>query len=240
MLNFKIGDKFIDGTTFNNIINAYYFDKDLRNLLRGMLETVEVAFRTHIAYLIAHKYGPLGYKDPKNFLNKYYHDRMMKSLLEEISRSNEVFVYHYKRKYKGIFPVWVVMELTSFSQLSKIYKNLKKADQNEIAYKNYGVKGDYVNTWLHTLSVIRNICAHHGRLYNRQLTINPKLFIVYRKRNIDGKTLFAVLLVLGRLLNTNDNWNLFVNEVDSLISHYSIDYSLIGFPEDWKVLLLKQ
>ena len=64
----------------------------------------------------------------------------------------------------------------------KMYNNLLDEDKDEIADKYYNTKGEYVRTWLHALSNIRNRCAHYGRLYNKNLTVTPKLFRSDRKK----------------------------------------------------------
>ena len=140
---------------------------------------------------IYHKYGALGYENAHNFINGNYHTSMLKSFDEEITRSDEIFVSHYKSEYGGVFPIWVVIEVTSFGVLSKIYNNLLDEDKDEIAKEYYDTKGEFIRTWLHSLSNIRNRCAHYGRLYNKNLTITPKLFKADRKKGIKNNTIFA-------------------------------------------------
>lgn len=68
-------DEYINGATFSKILSLYEFDRRLRLLLMGALETIEIAMRTNISYEMAHKFGSLGYKDKENFINeKYHHD----------------------------------------------------------------------------------------------------------------------------------------------------------------------
>ncbi|GIW48989.1 MAG: ABC transporter permease [Caloramator sp.] len=238
MLTFKENDKFNEGITFDDVYNLYKFDKELRNLILPVLESIEVAFRTHIAYLIAHKYGPLGYEDKNNFKNEKYHADMKNKLQEEINRSDELFVKHHINNYDGVFPIWVVIELTSFGTLSKIYSNLKDDDQDDIAKNFYGTKGEYLKTWLHTLSNLRNICAHYGRLYNRKFTVTPKLFKADKKRGIINDSLFANLFVMGRLLKQKTEWKHFVTKLEALVEQYDkVDLKCLGFPNDWIEIL---
>jgi abortive infection bacteriophage resistance protein len=238
MLTYKNDDTFNGKVSIKDIYNLYEFDKKLRNLFLAVLETIEISFRTHIAYLIAHKYGAVGYKDYKNFKNKEYHEKILKSLQEEIDRSNELFVEHYKNKYEGVFPIWVAVELISFGQLSKLYSNLEDEDQDNIAKEYYGTKGRFVRTWLYSLSTFRNICAHYGRIYNRKLVITPKLFSKDKKRGIKNNTVFAIIFVIGRLLKDVDEWTSFVTNLAALIEQYVIvDLECLGFPENWEEIL---
>lgn len=238
MLSFKVGDRFHDGVSFSDVYSLYEFDKTLRSMIMGVLETIEIAFRTHIAYFIAHKYGAMGYEKCENFRNIDYHSNMMRKFQEEIERSDEIFVQHHKSAYGGGFPIWVVIELISFSVLSKMYNNLKEEDQNEIASNYYHTKGEYVKTWLYTLSVFRNICAHYGRLYDRRLKITPKLFKADRKKGINNNTVFSVFFIMGRLLKDKSMWGNFVTNLSALIEkNEKVDLKLMGFPVNWEELL---
>ncbi|MBF8984887.1 Abi family protein [Lutibacter sp. B2] len=234
MLTYKIDDRFRDGVSIEDVHDLYEFDKTLRNLIMEVLETIEIAFRTHIAYLIAHKYDAIGYKDANNFKKQEYHVSMMQKLQEEIDRSDEIFVKHYQ----GVFPIWVVIELTSFGLLSKIYSNLKDEDQDEIAINNYGIKGEFIRTWTYSLAAFRNICAHYGRIYDRKITIRPKMFREDKKKGIKNDTVFAIILIIGKMLKNDDEWDRFAIRLSALIERYDkIDISRIGFPNNWEYIL---
>lgn len=146
MLTYKVDNKFQEGVSFRDIYDLYEFDKKLRNMIMGLLETIEVTFRTHIAYLIAHKYGATGYMNSENFITEKIHAEMMAKLNLEIDRSNELFIKHHKSKYKGVFPVWVAIEVVSFGLLSKMYSNLKNEDKLEIASTYYNISHKYIKS----------------------------------------------------------------------------------------------
>jgi abortive infection bacteriophage resistance protein len=124
----------------------------------------------------------LGILDTEHFDN---HDVFLVELDKEIKRSQEIFVKHHIKKYEGILPVWVAVEVLSFGALSKLFSNMKIVDQNQIAMNNYRVPAVYLISWLKCLSYIRNICAHYGRLYNRPLTSKPRLDRRSKKMGID-------------------------------------------------------
>ncbi|MDC3411860.1 Abi family protein [Aquibacillus sp. 3ASR75-11] len=177
MLTLKEDNEFIEGTTFNQLLAIYEVDRKLRHLLMEALETIEIAFRTHITYLIAHN-GTLGYENKGNFLDETWHDEFLNELEKSfaIRRKGGLFIEHHYRKYAGKFPIWVAIEVTSFGTLSKLYKNLREEDKKEIAKTYYTVPYTYVESWLRTLSNVRNVCAHFGRIYNKNLTFRPALF----------------------------------------------------------------
>lgn len=238
MLTYKNIDGNYEKISIEEVYDLYIFDKRLRNLILPMLENIEIAFRTHISYFIAHKYGALGYKDSNNFWNDNYHKKMIDTFNYEIDRSDEIFVTHHKSEYNGIFPIWVLIEVASFGTLSKMYNNLLNKDKNEIANIYYNAKGEYVRTWLHALSNIRNICAHYGRLYNRNLTITPKLFKADKNKGIRNDTVFANIYILGRLSRDKVEWNHFVTKLSALVEKYEVvNLKYLGFPKEWEAIL---
>lgn len=135
------------------VYRLYEFDKRLRNLIQSHLEPIEVAFRTHIAYRLAHQYGALGYLQDANFINAEYHAKFMDELKREIDRrQDELFVAHHLQKYGGQFPIWVAVEVLSFGTLSKLYANLLPEDKGSIAKGYYQAPFIYVVSWLRSLS----------------------------------------------------------------------------------------
>lgn len=231
-------DAYLEGTTFSKLISIYEFDKKLRQLLLGALESIEIAFRAHISYHHSHEYGALGYIDSAHFSNSVYHEKFMSNLERFIKDSKtELFVAHHHTKYSGVFPVWVAIEVLSFSTLSMLFKNLKNKDKQYISKHYYNVHFKYTQSWLHTLTTIRNICAHYGRLYGKKLSIQPQLFDEIREK-VSNDEIFAAIIVLSKLLSSNERLNLSIS-LKALIDEYDefIDISHLGFPKDWDNLL---
>lgn len=236
-LSYKTGDSYYDDVTIENIYSLYSFDRRLRLLLLEVLEPIEIAFRQHIAYYHTLKYGPMGYTIAKNFNNLNYHKDFMDALHREINRSKEIFISDHKAKGKEM-PFWVAIEILPFGVLSKLYKNLKLPEQKKIA-SEYGVPFDYISSWLYSLSTIRNICAHYGRLYNRKLSACPKL-IKQSTYKIKKDYLFARFKPIN-ILSQRDNWEGFSFKLKELIKEYQeeIKLDLLGFPNDWENILDK-
>lgn len=238
-LHLKKDDVFLPGTTFEQIVRLYDFDARLRNMLIPLLEDIEIAFRTHISYLLANKYhDPLSYRDSRHFVNEEYHSKFLMELDNEIKRSKEIFATHHKKRYSGQFPIWVAVELMSFGNLSKLYGNMNSDDQKEIAEEHYSIPVDYVNSWLQTLTYVRNLCAHYSRLYNKTLTIKPALFKSDKKK-FSNNRIFAAIFIIKRLTKDEASWRTFLSSLVGLIETYGdvIDLDLIGFPENWFDLL---
>lgn len=120
MLTLKSGDRFKDGTRFSDVFDLYEFDKTFRNICLSVLESIEVAFRTHISYTLSHKYGATCYRNPGIFSSETSHPRLLEELKSAIDKSHEQFIEHHKRNYNSQFPIWVVSEVASFSLISRL------------------------------------------------------------------------------------------------------------------------
>lgn len=177
----------VPGTTFGQVQGAYEFDRVLRNLVTEALEVVEVDARTAIAYHFGMQYGAFGHTDASNFFRpppsqhatkprEFKHVNWMDSVTREANRSKERFVEHYKSTYLDFpkLPVWMVTEVMSFGSLSRMYQGMLATDQRAVA-KRYGVQPRFLESWLHHLVYVRNVCAHHSRLWDRGWAIKPDL-----------------------------------------------------------------
>lgn len=237
-LSLKEKDQFYEATTFEHIYKLYEFDRKLRLLVSSRLEIIEISLRTKMSYHIAHKYGAIGHLDKLNFNNEEYFRDMQDQINQEIERSKELFVDHHKSRYEGVFPIWVAIEVTSFGLLSKIYSNLKSSDQQDVA-NLFSNNRTYIRNWFYTLSTLRNICAHFGRLYNRHLPIHLKLSNSDRKNIGHGNTIFSALLVISKIIGEKDLLNSFITDLSALVEEYDdvIELNRMGFPENWMEIL---
>ena len=239
-INLKPKNGKYDGrVTFEQIVDLYLFNANLRQILFPEIEKVEINVRCRIANYFSEQYGVLGYEDANNFTNQDYHQEFMDDIDEEIRRNaTSPFVQNFKNNYQdGKLPIYALIELFSFGTLSKFFKNMKNADKKVIA-KSFGVGYTYLESWLESFSYVRNICAHYGRLYNAKLSKTPILYREYSKAGIRNNRLFGVLLCIKHLLRNDDHWNLFVDDLDRLAKKYeSVDISTMGFPTNWKALL---
>ena len=180
-----ITDNFKPGATFQNAVDLYVFDKQLRLLAMDALERIEIALRVDIAHSLgkldtfAYLRGDLFHStfsaelDKQSGLTK--HHVWLTKHAQLINRSKEEFVQHNKTKYGLPLAVWVACEVWDFGTMSTLFSGMREADQDAIAIK-YGVaNGRVFATWLRSLNYLRNVCAHHSRLWNRNIVDQPKL-----------------------------------------------------------------
>jgi abortive infection bacteriophage resistance protein len=164
------------GTTFDQIRHAYEFDRALRDLVTESLEVIELDLRTAIAHAFGRDHGAFGHTDSSKFFKKFGHGEWLDKLHEEVNRSSELFVRHFKTTYQEFpdLPIWEATEIMSFGALSRMYNGMLVEDQKRIASR-YGLQPAILGSWLHHLVYLRNLCAHHSRIWDRDWAIKPLL-----------------------------------------------------------------
>ena len=186
--NGNIEDNFKYGTKFSQIIEIYNFDRKLRILSLDAIERIELSIQVDIAYLLG-KRSPVAHLNPCFFDKKFVKDQSpfgFKAWLSTyhnlVRRSKAEFVKHNLEKY-GELPIWVAIEVMDFGCLSILFKGLKQKDKLEISKKYRIENGETITSWLRALNFIRNISAHHSRLWNRNVTERMSLKSI---RYVDG------------------------------------------------------
>lgn len=250
-LQFKYGDKYKGSPSFDYIYKLYKFDKKLRHMLLEIIESVEVSLRTYMAYNLSLKYGTEAHTNVEIFKNidlyrgyVDYDGNVHKGLVDEIKleiskNRKEPFVKHHIKNYEGHFPIWVIVEIFSFGMLSRTYSNLNLQDQKEISRGCFNINHELLESWLNNLSYIRNICAHYGRLYNKKMSITPKIHNKYKKYQLDLNKLFVSILVIKELTKFKLEWDTFKIRLEALLEENKdiVDLNLIGFPKNWREIL---
>lgn len=233
---------FRSGTTFEEIRALYEFDRRLRFLADEALEVIEIAMRTATAHYLAKAYGAFVHEDKRNFYEKFDHAGWVEKVHQEAERSKETFISHYRSKYDGFpkLPVWMAVEVMSFGTLSHLYSNMIRDDQKGLA-SVVGLHSSVLASWLHTFTYVRNICAHHGRIWNRELAIAMTLPKKGRWQDLNGRrigsVLFAIRYFLLRLPSSDSLLKDWQSRVDALLDQpvqLPDFYGQMGFPEKFK------
>lgn len=251
----KNKDMFLEKTKFEDIIQLYYFDCELRKIIFEAIESIEIYFRTQITYYHSLKYEPFGYLKKENFeTSPEFFERVISGLKNETKRSEEIFIKHFKDRYKtNDLPIWGAVEVISFGTLSKMYSILKTEEQKEVISKLKGINNNVFKNWLHCLSVIRNICAHHSRIWNKTFGVKFEIprklndFKSIKKITIDneGKTkeiklndkLFFALTVIEYILTCIGEDEIeFKSNIKTLLQKYpNVKLDRMGFIDDWEL-----
>ncbi|MFC2662726.1 MAG: Abi family protein, partial [Eubacterium sp.] len=142
-----------------------------------------------------------------------------------------------KKYYEGKMPLWVMVELMSFSSVSKLYNAMYTSSKQAIA-TNCKTSPRTLSNHLHCLSVLRNKCSHAARLINTNYNPPAKLSSTFLRDNpsVSNSSLFAYLLVLKWRLPTKQLKNSFRKEIFGLLNKYKdvLDLSLMGIPQNYR------
>ena len=234
--------QFKAGATFENAIALYEFDNDLRQLLFAAIQRIEVALRSKITHHFSMQHGAFWFTEMSLHESEHRFLENLTSLDREVVRSKEDFIKEHFSKYdKPEFPpAWKTLELASLGTLSKLYYNF--ADNNvkkKIAREFNLPQHEVLESWMRSLSALRNYCAHHSRLWNRMLTSPPQLSINLRgnwiaNRQVDANKLYAVLCCIVYWLDSLQYGSDFKLKFKTILNKYpSIDTSAMGFPQGW-------
>jgi abortive infection bacteriophage resistance protein len=243
--NPKTEHLFLAGTTFDCVLNTYIFDRKLRILIFDEIERIEISLRTKLIYEYSLEFGNNWYENKSLFKGKdSYYYKLQELLLSEMNKTSEVFIRHYRSKYSfpANPPSWMTLELASFGQLSMLFKNLKSNPARRRIAMHFGLDEVVLESWLESLSYVRNACAHHMRLWNRKL---PRTPIVPRKAlfdwiNInpmpnDQNKVYLTLCIIGYLLKRVSPQNSYCKKIKGLILDFpEIPLYYMGFPTNWE------
>ena len=169
--------RFLHGTCFDDVLMLYVFDRELRLLLLDAIERLEVALRAQLTNTLAERHGSHGYLNPAIFDTRYNHAWIIDKLKEEAqARDVEVFLAHYREKYTAAPlqpPIWMAMELLTFKAVSNLFANLRDETDTKRISQHFGWHHTVLKSWFRSLSDLRNLCAHHMRVWNREFGSRP-------------------------------------------------------------------
>lgn len=252
-------DHFIAGASLDDVVRLYEFDRKLRTLLHDGIERVEVTLRSHLSNLIG-ALGPLSYRDQALFRPNFDHAAWLETARTHAKRARHHSepIRHHEAKYGGELPIWVLTEVLDFADVSKLYDGLLARDQWTIAEQlgvniddsvlsaNQRKKAHKVHPlarWFEHLTVLRNTCAHHTRVWNRSFTpvSTAGLRTIEILRSLpegQSERLYGALIVMGHLLEgaspgTTWMWKVRTLIEDSFIELPARNVAEIGFPERW-------
>lgn len=253
-------DVFVDGTSFDDAISLYEADRKLRTLVHDGMERVEITMRTRVGELL-YASDPLGYIDPGMFRPTFAHDRWMEvadKRVERAGRNNEA-IKHYRDEYQGRYPFWVLAEVLDFADISKMYEGLLACDQRQIAeglglivnmaalsrnQQRKAKRQSPLVRWLEQLVIIRNTCAHHGRLWNKSFAPAPTPALRTRTELLQlpesqSERVFGALLVMAHILRVTSPGTTWPDKVahliqDEFLSNPLVSRSALGIPIAWR------
>lgn len=251
-------DLFVTGTTFEQVVKLYIFDKKLRLIVLDAIEQIEMAIRVDIAYCLG-EIGALSYLEKSSFhggfskkiidkgmnIGKTGHQVWLNKFNSSVKRNSKSdFVKHYNDEYKGKLPIWVAIELWDFGMMSTLYSGMKIVNKDAIA-KKYKVKdGQIFSQWLRSLNHIRNISAHHSRLWNANIVDRSNLIEFQEGVSLNNSKPFFYFCIIKQMLDVICPNSLWGQRLKALYAEFPIQNSnfvklnqtgSVDFWENWEL-----
>lgn len=222
------------GTTFERILDCYVFDRKLRLLVIDAIERIEIAVRTVITNQMGLKYQDAHwYLNKSLFISKFKHDDLIKSIKKQ---TNERFIKHYYNKYSApeLPAVWMVAEVLSLGSWSMIFAHLKDREDQKNICSHFGISYKIMQSWLHSLTYLRNLCAHHSKLWSRNFTLKPMIAFGYMKQLMVVNRFSSQAAVLKIFLDVISPASEWAKHLRKLVDeHPMIDIGYMGFHRTW-------
>tara|TARA_R110002153_G_scaffold257677_1_gene416938 strand:- start:1135 stop:2037 length:903 start_codon:yes stop_codon:yes gene_type:complete len=241
MLADKSNHQFKANSTFQSAFQLYSFDRELRVLILRELEKIEVSIRAKMIYLLSHEYGAFWYQDANLFKNHINHSKCLGSLEHEYNRSDEEFIDAFAKKYSNpLPPSWMMLEITSFGTLSFLFSNLKPGKVKRDIARHFGLNDKTFSSWIHSIVYLRNVCAHHSRLWNRVMSIQPirprNIYKTWLKNEgVSNNRTYYILTIILFLMQTINPEHTIVARFKALLEKYpNVDVFAMGFPKNWE------
>lgn len=245
-LTLRKNDTFSKSATFQNIIDIYHFDHELRHILLQYLEVIEVQMKSVYTYEFTKIHGPTGYLDSAFFTNQTRHQELIdKANQQKIQRlPHEAYLKHFVNDLQQDIPLWAYVDLLTISDISFLYSISEQSIKDAVAH-TFGLtmrKGaSILGSYMHSMTIIRNLCAHGSRIYNRLFEQKPSLnkkekalLIKNSKGELDNAHFYGFLLIMKRILPV-DKFSEMKKSLIALTKKYPfIRMNYYGFRSDWE------
>lgn len=239
--------QFLPNTHFDDVLNLYVFDRELRLLVLDAIERFEVSLRTQMAYHLSHRHSTAHpHLKPELFFDPIVYGGCISKLAVDVQRSKEDFIKHLTSKYEEqLPPIWAIVELMTMGQLSKWFGNIKERSDRQAISQVYGVDEKVLTSFCEHLSLVRNHSAHHARLWNRDFTKTMMLpkkgpqalmqgLFVLPDTDRRLRKLYNGLVMLAHLMDVISGEHHWKQRLIALIESHNINPAPMGFPANWK------
>jgi len=244
-------DDFVEESRFSDLIQLYVFDKKLRLLALDALERIEMALRVDVAHLLGES-DALAHENPDCFHGNFSkrknpgsgktgHQFWLEKYRQQVHRARHTpLVSHHLEKY-GCLPIWVAIEVWDFGMLSSLYAGMKHNDKMRIARK-YGVAdGNVFAKYLRSLNFLRNVSAHHSRLWNVNVVDRSPLPQEQHWQQLNNARpffYFCLMQMFLRVICPTSTWgerlNALIEEEFPAVENGAIKGGDFGLTEDWR------
>lgn len=237
----KENHMFKSGSTFDNALDMYRFDRHLRLLMFNQIEKIEVAVRSAIVNITSGETGnPFWMTDPSCFYDAKQFLKTQQLIDAELAKSREEFIEHFRRHYSEPYPpAWMLAEILPLGVLTKIYENIKSNQIRKKIAREFSLTVPVFMSWMTIITVTRNNCCHHSRVWNRTFALRA-LTMRHMARpwisaNVNQQKVYFSLCVIKFFLDIISPTNDMTSKLQTLLYDYpTIDTNAMGFPKDWE------
>lgn len=227
---------------FNSVFSLYQFDSELRTFLFNYIQHIEIAVRTRMIQQFSMKYGAFWFMNQHLFINEDIFQKHFNSLRKAVERTNDDFILEHFQRYDipDMPPAWKILELATLGTLSRMYNNFADNTLKKQVARSFTIpQHEFMRNWLENLTVVRNICAHHARLWNNYSSIQIRLphrlsHPWLTNFDVPKGRLYPQLCCIAYWLRAIDPQSTFVADLKALLVKYpTVDPTAMGFPKGW-------
>lgn len=231
-----------DGTTFEQVMTLYRFDKKLRIVLFNEIEKIEVAIRSVLANIGCQEFGDKYWITKAEYFANADKFRQTLAVIEkELAASKEEYIENFKQNYIEDYPpAWMITEVLSFGNLNYIYSNIASNRLRKLISDYFGLKPQVFTSWLTVLANLRNMCCHHARVWNRDFMLKPAeprkaKYAWIGTLKMDKKRIYYRLCIIRYFLSSISPNNNFNKKLLGLLTNFpSLDIAAMGFNKEWE------
>lgn len=228
------------GSTFQEALNLYRFDKKLRLFLFNEIEKVEIALRSALANIVAEETDNIFWMtDATLFANSDKFNRTMALIDKELKSSKEEFILHFKETYSNPYPpAWILVEILPFGVVTRIYENLADNALRKKVTARFSLTAPVFTSWMTVITLTRNSCCHHSRVWNKSNAIPPliakKLKGKWIASSVSPKRIFYNICIIKWFIDIVSPHNDMKGHLQQLLTDFPmIDIQAMGFPKNW-------
>ena len=234
--------KYKSNASFDKVMMLYRFDKKLRLLLFNEIEKIEISVRSTIANTCCEIIGnPFWMTDTAYFTDKAKFAKTIQLIDVELRKSREDFIVHFKKTYSNPYPpAWILSEILPFGIITNIYSNIKDKKIKKRVSQAFGLQIEPFESWLTIVTLTRNSCCHHSRVWNKQnkirATMPNRINRPWITLATDSLRIYLNICIIKYFLDIVSPGNDMFTKLQWLFVKFpEIDLKALGFPDGWEM-----
>lgn len=237
----KSNHRYKTGSTLGNALSLYEFDREFRQFVFDQIERIEIAVRSAIINIVCSETGDVFWMtNSLHFANADKFDKTLSLINKELKTSREDFIEHFKRSYEEPYPPsWMLSEIIPLGTLTRVYENIASNQMRKKIARHFGLSVPVFISWMTIVTLTRNSCCHHSRLWNRFLSLRALTMTrplrPWITDNVQQGRVFFTLCILKHFVDVIRPNNTFKQRLIALLSKYPmVDTAAMGFIDDWQ------